>query len=650
MATEILAIDLHDDHARVVRMHSALRRSELLSAQTYHLGEDEAPEEMLQRIAAEHGDAQSVITNAVVGKTSSRLLNFPFGDVRKVEQVLDFELEGQVPHDLDDSIRTWNVVRRTSDNTTVLAALAPKEDIAGRIAGLSLVELEPRAIVPGGMGLASFVPQGQATSTAVLGMGEKTSEIVVMHAGQPVQIRTLRSGARSIDQAIAKAFSVDLVKAKFARRSEAQFLDASAPAAASRSEHERQLSDVLERGVAPLLRGLAATFKSLPSPFAPSKLLLTGELADVPGLATYMARKLGMDVQIVDMQQALEGVETKLTVGHDHAVALGLALMLHRRGRQVPLNLRQGDFAYSADLNIYRSEIVRVAVGLVAVFVLALVGMGIRLGSLNAQEKQLDEGFCQATEKIVGQRVCDVTRAMAMLNQAPTEGGLILPAYSAAQIFEMMSKRIPQTVDVVFSQLDLRIDTTPDQPDRASGKGEAADFDTIDKMVSVLKADPCVSDVEISQRRKTRDSGRVEFKFAAKMKCPAGKLPGEGLAEVIDTSRPAETVTAGGGEEVKAGVVPTASSLNKGAAAVQEPQKVGDREMRERRELQRKMLEDLRGRAAPPGAGTNLGAKRNRFQQIKRPDLPGPGPAGTELRRAPRRNLNPGLPAPAKEE
>ncbi len=603
MATQLLAIDAHKTAVHVVRIHTTLRQASVTHAQTYGFAEDETLEELVARIAEDHNDVNQIILSAPEGRTTSRLLFFPFADMRKVEQVIDFELEGQVPQALESLLRSWSVAERGKEHTTVLALTCPKEDLDQQLSLFTDadIDLDPRVIVPAAIGLTAFADVGAPKDeiTARLHVGDTCSELLVTRGTVPLMVRSIRHGAWHIDKAIAKAFNVDGAKATYAREHEANLVQ---PAIASSDTHALQLRTAVEVGLAGLLRGLASTFKSLPLSCAPQRLSISGSVSAVPGFFDYIGHKLGMPVTPLNIETPLQTLESAVEVQPEQTIALGLALSMYQRGRQLPLNLRVGDFAYSADLNLYRGEAIRLAVGLAAVFILALVGMGVRLGALNAQERDLDEGFCQATEKIVGQRICDVTRAMAVLGEAPSEGGVVIPEYSAAQIFEMISKAVPQELDLTFGQLDFRLSSNPGDPDRINGKGEAADFDTIDKAVAALQKTSCIKKVEITRRRKTRKSGRVEFNISVNVNCAAGERPGADLPEVASARSDEEQIVAGDTAATKS-PMPAVPPTPKAQVEAQENMPndkavtAADR-IRERRETRRKMLDDLRRRGA----------------------------------------------------
>src|SRR5262245_49079186 len=81
---------------------------------------------------------------------SVRVLQLPFTDARKIEQVVGYELEGQIVHALEDVVFDHLVVGTTGEGdgegSTVLAAAAKRDDIAALIAANEAQGTHPRAL------------------------------------------------------------------------------------------------------------------------------------------------------------------------------------------------------------------------------------------------------------------------------------------------------------------------------------------------------------------------------------------------------------------------------------------------------------------------------------------------------------------------
>jgi Tfp pilus assembly PilM family ATPase len=459
-----------------------------------------------------------VIATADPASTSTRLLGFPFDDARKVEAAIDFELENQVPYDIEDLALTWSFAARGGGQTQVLAAVTPREQLAEQIDELKAVDLEPRAMVAPAVALAELAPPDEEGPIAIASLGDTQTHLAIVDKGMRFA-RTLRAGGVDVDRALAGRFGLDVGRARDAKENEARLVDAEEAA----DSDVRTASDAVAAGLTPLVRGLATTFKSLPAESAPARLLITGGLSRIPGLARHLQDRLGIPVDLVDLHEALNGVESKPEgVGPEYAVAVGMALALLRRGRGVALNFRRGDLAYSGDIQVYRGEVARIAIGLTAVILLFIAGSIVRYTQVSAEERQIDQAFCDAGTKIIGEQVCNPTVLLSRLRGAPDAGGgIIIPPHSATMVFDMMSRSLDSSLDVAFEDLELRVDGRLEEPERVTGKGDAATFQTTEQLVRRLKQHPCTEEAEVTKTKKNR-AGRVDFSLSARVRCPPG--------------------------------------------------------------------------------------------------------------------------------
>ncbi len=531
MSHRVAAIDISPRHLRAVVLETTLRKAEISSVHTVDVeGEDRAGAMVeMHRIL---GDVVSVVASVDGRTASTRSLRFPFGDLRKVEPAIGFELEGQVPYDIAETASAFHVVNRTSNATEVVTTLTPKKALEARLEELKAAELEPRALLLADATLSELVTPLPGECVAVASLGETTTHVAVMRHGLKA-VRTLRAGGGDVDRALARVFHVEVAQAKEAKHHEARLLADGEEA----TPEEKRVSEAVSTGLVPLVSALSMTFKAMPQGEAPTRLVISGGLSRLPGLAKFLSVRLGMTVELLDLGVTAQVLGGRVpAIGPEYALALGMAMAVARHGSSLPLNFRRGEYAYQGDIALYRGQATRIAVGMAAVIALAIFGAVVRYSMVSGEEERIDKGFCAATQKIVGREICDPTAALATLRAAPGAGeGVVIPAYSAATMFEMISKSIGADLDVVFEELEFRADSRGGDPDRITGKGEASSFETTEQLVTALKRDRCVQDAEVSKQRKTRDGGRVEFNLTVKVSCPVGAVPG-GASEVANAA------------------------------------------------------------------------------------------------------------------
>lgn len=534
MPQNLVAIDLSPKRARIVEIEASLRRSRVSATYSVPLDPEAEPAVRWAQIRAElRRTPETLIVGVDPQAVSTRELRFPFNDMKKVEAALDFELESQIPYDLEDVVTTWTVTHRGGDGVRMLAAIAPRDAVVEALEAMGESQLEPRSVALPAAALAELVGPTNVDPTAVLSLGSQQSHLAVVRDGLRFA-RTLRTGGIAIDRRLAEHYRVNEDDAREAKEKEARLvLDTSVV-----SEDVVELSSQVELGLKPLLRELAMTFRALSPEDVPSKILLTGGLSRLAGLDEYLSARLGMDVELVDLgavAQSIRGEEEgdaePVVVAPEYATALALGLAQLRRGTQVAMNFRRGELAYSGDFTAYRGEILRIAVGVAAVILIALVGSFIRLSILSAEEDRIDQGFCDASKKIIGREICNPAQVVAILKEpGNTAGGVVIPTYSASDLLDAMSGILMDERDVTFEDLSIEVNGRADEPDTIVGKGETASFEKIEEIVNTLEGRPCIREAEVSRQKRTRDSGRVEFNLEVQIQCPPGVRPGQAVA------------------------------------------------------------------------------------------------------------------------
>jgi hypothetical protein len=476
-----LSIDVSRNAVRLVALEATFRKAAVTMVTTVNIPEGTAKADIWPLVRDYvPKDIDSVVVSSDGRAASTRALQFPFVDPRKVDAAVEFELEGLVPYDMERTGVTWTVSRVADGKTDILAAMQAKDSVRELIDAMSAVGLEPRSVVLPAAGLAELVTDS-TTPVAVIAVGETTSHLAVVHRGLQFA-RTMRVGLAGQDL----------------------------------------------RNLPMLAREITTTLHTLAPDAQPQRIFLTGGGSRVFGLVDALAEKVGVSVALLDIALGMAPVEIgEHVIPPEYAIAAGLAVGTLRRGRHIPLNFRRADLAYHGDMQVYRGELVRVAVGIAAVVVLALIGAIVQYTMVSAEDRQLTQGFCDASRKIIGREVCDPNAVMAIMRQSPGAGdGVVVPSYSASSLLAMMSQSL-EGVDTQFTELEIRVDGRADQPDKVTGKGDAASFEIVEEVASRLRQDRCVKDVDISRQKKI-DNGRVEFAIAVQAQCPLGVLPGQG--------------------------------------------------------------------------------------------------------------------------
>jgi general secretion pathway protein L len=305
---KLIGLDIRNRHVRAVLLSTSYRKTTLLAFgevdRAQFSGLDDAVQACLLPLVP-HSDGIAV---AVDGDAAFvHRLRLPPTAMKQLAEVVPFELEAQVPVDIDELVYDWLVLPRTGGATgpiDLLAGAVRTTHVKERIAVVSrAVSREVERVGVGALPLANLVTVIPALfadgPVAVLELGDERSEIVVLARGYPVYARTLSVGVAGLPQ--------------------------SAPDLAAR-----------------LRQTMAAVALQIGSPV--ESLYLTGGGAHAAGAEAYLGAELGVAVAQLPAPQLDELTDEQTATLPRFARALGLALGL--RGRPRDLDLRRGTLSY----------------------------------------------------------------------------------------------------------------------------------------------------------------------------------------------------------------------------------------------------------------------------------------------------------------
>ncbi|HET6279505.1 MAG TPA: pilus assembly protein PilM [Polyangia bacterium] len=530
MSHTICGIDLGSFSVKFVLLDVGFRSTNLRGLLETAVPSGDAPLLERQALAVRAGLAEvpgeAIPFFAVPGdQLSIRLLDLPFTDARKIDQVVGYELEGQIVHPLEDVVFDHLVVRTTDEGSTVLAAAAKRDDVAGLIAALEAQGAHPRALYAAPVVYRRLVPADPdaadgGTCDAVVDLGHHRTNLCIIRDGQPLHARTITRGGFHLTNAIALAFEADLDRAEQAKRSESHLVTAAHPA---RSPIEAKLDSVLREALAPLVRDIRQTLASFRamSKAVVGTLLLTGGTARLRGLPEFLESELGIPTRFLPVKPALEGRAPALEPGADQvadladssAYALAASIALAGSSGSKEIDLRRGPFLYRASFSILRQRALHIGVLAGALVLAGGLDIGAALSNLGAERRGLDKQLKAATQELFGQPRDDAEAVTQLLKKGFREELAPLPKATAFDLLDQISRRMPagDKVKLDITELDIR-------PKKTFIKGTADSASSVDEIAAKLKEIDCYD--EVAKGAITEVSGAKQFSLTVASKCP----------------------------------------------------------------------------------------------------------------------------------
>ncbi len=187
-------------------------------------------------------------------------------------------------------------------------------------------------------------------------------------------------------------------------------------------------------------------------------------------------------------------------------VSLGLAL-------SEQTNFRKGEFAYRlVDVGIRKRKRTLIVAGMVAVALFA-ANIGVKSYLVGSSYGKLDREINALYRQTFpdAKVIADPVRQLrTRLDEAKKKFGVLGAGTSALDVMKAVTEGIPREVRVSFQEFNM-------EEDRLKLQGEAASFDSVDKMKAELQKSPLFAEVAVLDTRMGVDN-KVKFRFEMKLK------------------------------------------------------------------------------------------------------------------------------------
>ena len=554
--------------------------------------DDETTLTMLERyevalLALKEKDAfkNDLIVTGVPGEAAAlRFLRFPFSDPKKIEQALPFELESEIPYDIEDVLYSWTVLSGKGTNDTeceVLVAFSERETVRTYLDLFERVGLDPRHIRFDSLALADCFQRNlfgesakneveneaeetghhdasiSSAAIAVVDIGHSRTNISIVTKDRLVSAQTMLHGGDSATRALAKELGISLEEAERGKSKEA-FIEVQG--AVAQFEDQAKVSDILKKSYRPIAQRLRQVFLSVRSKHRVNvnRIVLLGGGSGILNLEHYFAESLQIRVQsgrellpALGNLSSLAGAEgPSLANAHaEGALALSFALSaLPGGGPTTRIDFRTGEFGWKGDLDFLRERFVSLGAWAAVLLVCFALGGGARAFVLGNEADSLRAQQEKACESITGQKIDSASRCLAIIQERiQAQQGDAIPDWSAVDTFLEVSRRMPPADEIPRKVTELDIND-----ERVRLKITTSDFDGVDRIVNALQKGKCFANVEKGKARNIKDG--VGFNPQIKIDCD--KAPGEAIEDKPKQARapaPARTParTAKGAESGK---------------------------------------------------------------------------------------------------
>lgn len=429
-------------------------------------------------------------------RLSSHFKRFPFRERPKILRSLAFELEDDIPLDIDETVFDFKCVEFVGPASDVLAIACPKDVVREALSLCKDCGFDPEIVGVEGLALANIfeqwnamppegvpalrnpeidesgnsIPLPNSRSRVILHLGHMRSLVLVYRDSGLCAVRSIQWGGKDIATALSQAFGYSIYEAIKVTVTKSFILMNSAGA----NQEQLKLSQTVSEQVNLLLKELRLTLLEVKTAFGLDflEIELTGGSCQIQNLGAYLTQ--GLEIPVNANLQSLNRFQSKLTLTpHIEAtatVAIGLAIEGLKRPRNPAVNLRKEDFAReNLTLKLFWENWhvpIQVAIGaFFAFFLFAIIRDQFTVGLMTS----VDEKLVEAAQKVAGIKGAPGAIESKVLTYIKTQKTLIrnqqelsqLDSYvSAMDVLARVSEKLPartaqgSPLDVSFFELD----------------------------------------------------------------------------------------------------------------------------------------------------------------------------------------------------
>jgi general secretion pathway protein L len=476
-----LGIDIGSASVKAAVVRSTYRRSALARLASADVVSSGGPAAAVRAAVAQalQGEAQAVDAIAVAidgSRAAIHRLGLPAGAQRQLADVLAYELEAQVPFDLATAVFDWRQLERAAnqDELTIVAAVARIDDVRARIELVKeAIAQEPERVGVGAFVLGALVPfvsaLAESDAVAVVDLGAKTSEVLVLERGEAAFARTLSAGTEGL------------------------------PATAGRLARDIGVSFAAHRA-----RGGDA----------PTCVYLCGGGAFVSGAEGFLSSALEMPVHILPEPALDLSAITADGLREMPRYAKAVALALSLAGRGAGMNLRRGPLAFERGFAWVRERIPLLA-GLAATILVSFVfSAWARLHAVHSEHAALESALGAVTKEVLGTEATTAQDAQDLLaKEAALTDEDPMPHADGFDVMVRLSDAIPSSMRHDIDELDV-------QKGHVVVRGVVGAIPDAQSIASTLTDDKCLSDVKIKSTTQAIGSDRQKYVLEFDIKCP----------------------------------------------------------------------------------------------------------------------------------
>ena len=463
-------------------------------------------------------------------KVSSRVIDLPFGSLKKIDQSIEYELEGFIPFDLANVVIDYHILNSSKETSKILALYTLKEDFVKWLTFLQNSRIDPKIITVEEVEYLNLVSLGMVPPEgpyAILDIGHTKTNLTLCHGKKLAFLRSISIAGKHLTEAIHNKLNVPMEESE---RMKIEMGSITPEGEEIVDDLSRRVGEAIKQTMEELILNVRqALFSYQDKEGEPVEgLYLCGGTSRLPGLDRYLSIRLKQNVTHIDCTAFHFSKLSKVT-SHRAMMAQGLALALRgvAAAGMPAINLRGGEFAFKGDVQKLEGTLKHVGIAVGLVLLMAFTHFGVKYYVLSKQIGALNKQVTTMAQQVLtGVSPKQLSTPGASLKVLQSEEAKMqdritklseVRGVPALDIIKDISMKVPDRKEIQLDVEDLNI-----KGDRMNLSGRVDSFIAVDKIKAALEASKYLKKVTPSNVGKGIKEGEVKFDMSMDIE-PKGK-------------------------------------------------------------------------------------------------------------------------------
>ncbi len=359
MSQRILGVDIGSYSIKIAEVEQKFRHFELVGFYEQPLvvveGQpwEAAISAALMKLSEEYNLPKDHIYAALSGQVMAfRQITLPFGDFKKIDTTIEFEMENYVPLPLDELLIDYQILFSSKTQSNILIGYTRTREMVRLMTAFSGADLDPRFVGAEPIEMAHLLKLGMIQpegAFCLLDMGHEKTNVMIFSGQQLAYARSIMVGGRCLTQAVAEALKIPHSEAEKMKTELGDVGNGSEDMDAMTQQIANAIKGALQSFIIQLRQTLLSYQENQGQ--AVQAILLCGGTSRLIGMDQYLSSQVRMNVSFAD---CLDAPFNKLADATWCRPVVPMALCLAYRG-VIGVGLKdiqfcRGEFSYKGEM------------------------------------------------------------------------------------------------------------------------------------------------------------------------------------------------------------------------------------------------------------------------------------------------------------